>query len=204
VPKFLFDIDGTLVDSSAVVVRVWRQVAAEFGADAEAILANCHGRLDVDVVGEFFRPKDNVAALAMVNGLETEALDGVVAMKGARELLAGLGPDEWAAVTSGPRRLMSGRLRVTGLPEPAVFITADDVTAGKPDPQGFLMAARALGVAAVDCVVVEDSPAGVTAGKAAGSFVVAVLTTHQAGALTGADAVIADLTELRGALPASR
>jgi sugar-phosphatase len=203
VRKFLFDIDGTLVDSSAVVTAVWREVAAEFGADAEEILANCHGRLDVDVVGEFFRPEDEQAALALVNSLETAALDGVVAMNGARELLASLAPDEWAAVTSGPRRLMSGRLRVAGLPLPEVFVTADDVTAGKPDPQGFLMAAKALGVGADSCVVVEDSPAGIAAGKAAGAFVVAVITTHQAEALTGADVVVRDLTELPGVLPSS-
>src|ERR1700683_2631332 len=199
--KFLFDIDGTLVDSSAVVERVWREVAAEFGADAEAILANCHGRLDTDVVGEFFRPEVAAGALRLVNSLESAALDGVVAMDGARELLAALAPDDWAAVTSGPRLLMSGRLRGAGLPVPEVFVPEYDVRAGKPDPQGFLMAARALGVPPESCVVVEDSPAGVAAGKAAGAFVVAVTSTHQRDALTRADAVIGGLPELPDVIP---
>jgi|HubBroStandDraft_1064217.scaffolds.fasta_scaffold03053_4 sugar-phosphatase len=200
--KFLFDIDGTLVDSSAVVERVWRQVAARFGADAEAVLRNCHGRLDADVVGEFFRPEFAGAAQDLVNTLETADIDGVVAMRGAADLLAALEAHEWAAVTSGPRRLMSARLGAAGLPVPRVFVTADDVSAGKPDPQGFLMAARALGAAPASCVVVEDSPAGVAAGKAAGALVVAVTSTHQAGALTAADIVIGDLSELLGVLAA--
>jgi sugar-phosphatase len=136
-----------------------------------------------------------------VNSLESAALDGVVAMEGARELLATLAPGDWAAVTSGPRRLMSGRLRVAGLGVPEVFVTADDVSAGKPDPQGFLMAARALGAAPENCVVVEDSPAGVAAGKAAGAFVVAVTSTHRRAALTGADVVIGGLPELLGVIP---
>jgi sugar-phosphatase len=200
--KFLFDIDGTLVDSSAVVVRVWREVAAEYGADAEAILGSCHGRLDTDVVAEFFRPQVGPAALRRVNELETAAINGVVAMQGAPELLAGLASADWAAVTSGPRPLMSGRLRACGLPVPEVFVTAEDVTVGKPDPQGFLLAARGLGVPATSCVVIEDSPAGVAAGKAAGALVVAVTSTHGAEALAAADIVIAGLPDLLLALPA--
>ena len=199
--KFLFDIDGTLVDSSAVVERVWREVAAEFGADADVILAHCHGRLDTDIVGEFFRPETAGAALLMVSSLESAALDGVVAMEGARELLAALAPGDWAAVTSGPRQLMTGRLRVSGLPVPAVFVTADDVSAGKPDPQGFLIAAAALGAPPGACVVVEDSPAGIAAGKAAGALVVGVTSTHRRDALTAADVIIGGLPELLGVLP---
>lgn len=181
---------------------MWREVAAEFGADAEAILRSCHGRLDTDVVAEFFRPQARPAALRLVNELETAAIDGVVAMDGAPELLAGLPSADWAAVTSGPRPLMSGRLLAAGLPVPEVFITAEDVTAGKPDPQGFLLAARGLGVPAANCVVIEDSPAGVAAGKAAGALVVAITSTHQAHALTAADIVISGLPDLLPVLPA--
>jgi sugar-phosphatase len=199
--KFLFDIDGTLVNSAAVVERVWREVAAEFGADAEAVLRHCHGRLDTDVVADFFRPEVAADALRLVNSMESAALDGVLPMAGARELLASLPADDWAAVTSGPRLLMSGRLRACGLPVPAVFITADDVRAGKPDPQGFLMAAKALGARPDSCVVIEDSPAGIAAGKAAGAFVVAVTSTHRAEQLTVADVVIGGLSELPGVLP---
>jgi mannitol-1-/sugar-/sorbitol-6-phosphatase len=200
--KILFDIDGTLVNSSAVVERVWRLVADEHGADAQAILGNCHGRLDTDVVRQYFRPEVAQAVLEQVHSMETEAVDGVVAMPGAQALLAQLHPGDWAAVTSGSRRLMTARLRAAGLPVPAVFITADDVSGGKPDPEGFLLAAAALGAAAGDCVVVEDSPAGVAAGRAAGARVVGIISTHQAAALGAADVVITRLDELPGAIAA--
>ena len=126
--KILFDVDGTLVNSAAVVERVWRLVADQHGADAQAILGNCHGRLDTDVVRQYFRPEVAQAVLEQVASMETEAVDGVVAMPGAQALLAGLSPGDWAAVTSGSRQLMTARLRAAGLPVPAVFITADDVS----------------------------------------------------------------------------
>jgi len=126
---------------------------------------------------------------------------GVTAVPGALEIIATLEPNRWAVVTSGPRGLMEARLRTAGLPVPRVMVTAEDVAAGKPDPEGFVMAAAALGVPPSNCVVVEDSPAGVAAGKAAGAFVVAVTTTHDASALTAADRVVEDLSELPQALP---
>jgi sugar-phosphatase len=193
---FLFDIDGTLVDSSAAVERVWRQVAHEFSADATAILRNCHGRRDTDVADEFFAPEVKEAVLERVSSLDTEAVADVVPIPGARQLLATLDEGQWAAVTSGPRPLMTARLQAAGLPVPAVLVTAHDVQFGKPHPEGFLLAARALGVPPASCVVVEDSPAGVAAGKAAGAFVVGVTTTHPAGALAAADVVVNDLSEL--------
>jgi sugar-phosphatase len=198
---FLFDIDGTLVDSSASIEHVWRQVAFEFGVDAAAVLAACHGRRDADVVDDFFEPELREAAVTRVNVLDTESVDQVVPTAGARQLLANLDEGRWAAVTSGPRPLMAARLRAAGLPVPRVLITADDVEFGKPHPEGYLMAAAALGVAPARCVVVEDSPAGVAAGKAAGALVVAVTTTHPAELLGGADFVVNDLTELPLAMP---
>src|ERR1700722_2117769 len=198
--KILFDIDGTLVNSSAVVERVWRLVADEHGADAQAILGNCHGRLDTDVVRQYFRPEVAQAVLEQVHSMETEAVDGVIAMPGAQALLASLRPGDWGAVTSGSRRLMTARLGAAGLPVPAVFITADDVSRGKPDPEGFLLAAAALGAAPGDCVVVEDSPAGIAAGRAAGAKVVGIISTHPAAALGEADVVIAGLNELPAVL----
>jgi mannitol-1-/sugar-/sorbitol-6-phosphatase len=196
---FLFDIDGTLVDSSAAVERAWRQVAAEFGADGDAIVASCHGRRSIDTVREFFPPPDRAAVQERVTALELASTD-VTACRGAAGLLAALDGQPWAAVTSGPRPLMTARLGLAGLPVPAVLVTAEDVEQGKPAPDGYLRAARALGVAAADCVVVEDSPAGVAAGRAAGALVVAVTTTHPAGALRSADLVVAGLPEVAQAL----
>ena len=198
---FLFDIDGTLVDSSASIERVWRQVAGEFGVDAAEVLKACHGRRDEDVVGDFFEPEVREAVVARVNILDTEFVNGAVPARGAQQLLATLGDGQWAAVTSGPRPLMAARLRAAGLPVPPVLITAEDVHFGKPHPEGFLLAAAALGVPASSCVVVEDSPAGVAAGKAAGALGVAVTTTHGADVLSAADIVVNDLLELPDLMP---
>ena len=197
---FLFDIDGTLVDSSASIEHVWQQVATEFGVDADRVLGACHGRRDVDVVEEFFEPGARDAVIERVNVLDTQFVNGAVPAPGARQLLATLDDGQWAAVTSGPRPLMAARLRAAGLPVPPVLITADDVHFGKPHPEGFLLAAAALGVPPASCVVVEDSPAGVAAGKAAGALVVAVTTTHPADLLSEADIVVTALSELPGAI----
>ncbi len=196
VRALLCDIDGTLVDSSASVERVWRQVAGEFGADGAEIVRVCHGRRDVDLVGDFFTPEVTEAVLARVSALDDETAAEALPAPGARELLARLDDGQWAAVTSGPRPLMTARLRAAGLPVPAVLITADDVRNGKPHPEGFLLAAHALGAAPTNCVVLEDSPAGVAAGKAAGALVVAVTTTHSAELLAGADLVVGSLSDL--------
>jgi mannitol-1-/sugar-/sorbitol-6-phosphatase len=196
---FLFDIDGTLVDSSAVVERAWRQVAREFGTDGDAIVAGCHGRRSADTIEEFFPPPVRAAAQERIDTLELADRD-VTACRGAAGLLATLDGRPWAAVTSGPRRLMTARLAAAGLPVPEVLITAEDVRHGKPAPDGYLQAARALGVSPADCVVVEDSPAGVGAGKAAGALVAAVTTTHSAAALQAADLVVAGLPEVAEAV----
>ena len=195
-PTFLFDIDGTLVDSSVAIEEVWRQVAREFGGDETEILRNCHGRRDIDMAEEFFAPEDREAVLARVTLLDMEFVNGTVSVPGAQQVLATLDDNRWAAVTSGPRPLMAARLRAAGLPIPRVLITGDDVQIGKPHPEGFLLAARALGVPPTSCVVVEDSPAGVAAGKAAGALVIALTTTHRPDVLTEADIVLGDLTEL--------
>jgi sugar-phosphatase len=196
---YLFDIDGTLVDSSAVVERAWRQVAREFGTDGDAIVAGCHGRRSADTIEEFFPPPVRAAARERIDALELADRD-VTACRGAAELLATLDGRPWAAVTSGPRPLMTARLAAAGLPVPKVLVTADDVRHGKPAPDGYRQAARVLGLSPADCVVVEDSPAGVGAGKAAGALVAAVTTTHPAAALQAADLVVAGLPEVAEAL----
>ena len=110
--------------------------------------------------------------------------------------------DGWGVVTSGHRTLAEGRLRAVGLPVPAVMVCGDEVSRGKPDPEGYLSGARLLGAAPADCVVFEDAPAGIAAGLAAGMTVIGITTTHAASALAGAAVVIDDLTEFDTALAA--
>ncbi|GAA3360712.1 HAD-IA family hydrolase [Saccharopolyspora gregorii] len=196
----LFDIDGTLIDSTAVVEHVWSRVAAAFGVPREPVLAVCHGKRDADVAAEFFPEPVRAEVLAEVARLELAAADAVVAVPGAANVLGQLDPRRWAAVTSGGRELMTGRLRAAGLPLPCTLICAEDVSRGKPDPEGYLAAARELVVEPADCVVVEDSPPGVAAGIAAGALVAAVTTTHPREALGGAHVVLPELSAVLGLL----
>jgi sugar-phosphatase len=202
VDTFLLDIDGTLIDSRSVVEDAWRDVAARFGADPDAILAVCHGRRDEDVVAEFFDPAVIPAALGRMAAVEQERTGDVIAMPGAAEFLAGLPSRRWAAVTSGSRRLMTARLQGAGLPIPSVLITADDVRLGKPHPEGYLAAAARLGVPVGSCVVVEDSPTGVAAGLAAGAFVVGLAPSPDD--LPAADVVVPALADIREAIRRTR
>jgi sugar-phosphatase len=172
---FLFDMDGTLLDSSAVVDRVWRTWAQRHGVDTETLMANMHGVRSEDTVRRFAPPGTDVAK---ENGwiLQAELTDveGIVALEGIHAFIERLAPDEWAVVTSATRALAELRMRAVNLPIPAVLISADDVQRGKPDPQGFTLAARKLGVPIEECLVFEDSPAGVAAGTAAGAQVAIV------------------------------
>jgi mannitol-1-/sugar-/sorbitol-6-phosphatase len=193
--RILFDIDGTLVDSTATVERSWGTWASEYGVDYQEVVKVCHGRRTEDTVAEFVAPQQRVAATARLLALQESAdLDGVLALPGAHRLLDALPRGHWAAVTSGPRSLMAARLAAAGLPDPKLLIGAEDVSAGKPDPESYLKAAAALGFEARECLVVEDAPAGVGAGRAAGAQVLAVTTTHRADELADADVVVADLS----------
>ncbi|PWV52923.1 HAD family hydrolase [Nocardiopsis sp. L17-MgMaSL7] len=185
VDAVLFDIDGTLVDSTGAVERTWRLWGEAHGIDPDEILAVSHGRRSEDTIAMFL-PQDQVAdATAELEELELADLDGVTALPATRELLTSLPVERWAAVTSGSRRLMRTRLEAAGLPVPEVLVTADDVTEGKPHPQGYLRAAARLGFDPARCLVVEDAPAGVRAGLASGAAVLAVATSHSRTDLEG-------------------
>ncbi|NCT91566.1 HAD-IA family hydrolase [Cellulomonas sp. APG4] len=192
----LFDIDGTLVDSTPAVERTWRTWASRRDVDAAEVLRVCHGRRTQDTVALFVPPEQRAEAVLELERLELEDLDDVVALPAAGSLLARLPADRWAAVTSGSQRLMRARLAAAGLPVPRVLIAAEDVTAGKPDPDGYLKAAAALGVDPRRCLVVEDAPVGVRAGKAAGARTLAVTTSHDAAELGEADAIAPDLASV--------
>lgn len=190
----LFDIDGTLIDSTPAVERAWRTWAGRRGLDADEILRVCHGRRTEDTVAEFIDPDDLVAAVAELDALERNDLRDVIALPATAQLLTTLPTDRWAAVTSGSQALMRARLAAAGLPVPEVLIAADDVSVGKPDPEGYAKAAAELGFPVSRCLVVEDAPAGIAAGRAANATVLAVATSHPVSQLDGADAVVADLT----------
>ncbi|MFD4880135.1 HAD family hydrolase [Streptomyces sp. NPDC058420] len=193
----LFDNDGTLVSSLESVRRCWTRWAEEFGITAEDFArVELHGRTAVAIAADLL-PADVVpAAVARIEALEVEDVPngGATLLPGTRDFLDALPADRWAVVTSATRRLAEARLAHAGI-LPKTLVVAEDVTRGKPDPEPYLLAARQLGVDPADCVVFEDAPAGLQAGRAAGMITVALATTHQADELD-ADLVVSDLSAL--------
>jgi mannitol-1-/sugar-/sorbitol-6-phosphatase len=172
----LSDLDGVLVDSQASIMRAWHSWGAQNGIARAAIEALPHGRPSREVIEILAPHLDPAAESLVVEGLEVGDTDGIVALPGAHALFAGAEPV--AVVTSGTLPLATARLRCVGLPVPSVLVTPERLSRGKPDPEGYLLAAAELGVAPSDCIVLEDAPAGVQAGRAAGMHVVAITTTH--------------------------
>lgn len=190
----LVDLDGTLVDSSAPVGRAWTAFAKRHGLDRDAVHAFAHGRPSSETVRLLAPSADHATEAALVEAAETTDTEGVFALPGAQELLRSGHP--LAIVTSCSSQLADVRLRAAGLPRPEVVVSSSMVMRGKPDPEGFLLGARRLGVTAARCAVLEDSPVGIDAGRAAGARVVALRTTHGDDALARADAIIDDLAAL--------
>jgi HAD superfamily hydrolase (TIGR01509 family) len=192
----LSDLDGVLVDSAAVIEETWRRFAARHGLDAEQVLAQSHGRRSVDLIRLVAPHLDADSEARLIEHEEIEAASGLQALPGARELVDSVPAERFAIVTSGTRALALARLRAAGLPVPAVLVAADEVDRGKPDPAGYLRAAELLGVAPAHGVVLEDAPAGIEAGRAAGMTVIAVATTNDRSALRRANTVVPDLCAL--------
>ncbi|MEU9960320.1 HAD family hydrolase [Streptomyces sp. NPDC050982] len=190
----LFDNDGTLVSSLESVYRCWTRWAEEYGITAEEFArVELHGRPAAEIAADLL-PADRVPeAVVRIEQLEVEDVEGGVhLLPGTRALLDSVPADRWAVVTSATRRLAEARLDEAGI-RPKTLIAADDITRGKPDPEPFLLAARRLGVDPARCVVFEDAPAGLQAGRSAGMTTVALTTTHQAAELH-ADVVVDDLS----------
>jgi sugar-phosphatase len=193
----LFDLDGVLIDSVRVVERAWRRWAREQHLDTGEVLSTVHGRRAQDVVRMFAPDLDPAEQVRQISGYEMAEGDSALAViPGALECVGVARRGRWAVVTSGGRELAAQRLAAVGVPAPGALVTGDDVERGKPDPEPYLRAAELLGVPAAECVVVEDAPAGVLAGKRAGMTVLAVATTHSADALTQADRVFAGMDEV--------
>lgn len=193
----LFDLDGVLVDSTLAVERVWRRWAAVHKVDPELVMENAHGRRSIETIRIVAPELDAERENLTVENMEIRERDGIVAIHGAAELLSSLPPNRFTIVTSATTALASARLRYAGLPVPERMITADDVVEGKPSPEPYLKGAALLGFAPKDCLVFEDTPAGVEAGKAAGMRVIALMSTYAATDLKRADAVLGSLANVR-------
>ncbi|MFJ7177454.1 HAD-IA family hydrolase [Streptomyces massasporeus] len=193
----LLDMDGTLVNSDASVERVWRRWAERHGLDGDEVMKVVHGRQGYASMALLLpgRPMEqNHADNARMLAEETADTDGVVAIPGAPEFLASLAGLPHALVTSADVPLSTARMAAAGLDLPGIRVTAESVGASKPDPEGFLKGAAELGIAPVDCVVFEDSGAGIAAGRAAGMTVVGI---GPRAAIHEPDVVVEDLTQVR-------
>jgi sugar-phosphatase len=191
----LFDLDGTLVDSTPAVERCWRRWAEEFGIELPGF-GTWHGIPAAQIVATLMPEALWQDGIRRINELEIADDEGVLALPGSSAALAALPGRRAAIVTSCVWELAMVRLRVSGLSAPNVIVTADQVPTGKPDPAPYLLAARRLGVDPADCLVVEDAPAGLDSGRAAGAALLAVVTTNPLERLE-ADAIVADLSAVR-------
>ncbi len=191
----LIDMDGTLVDSTAVVERHWGAWAARHAINLADVLRVSHGRPTIETLRLVAPHLATVEEAAQLDAGEAGDSDGLRPVGGAQELLASLPPDRWAIVTSAGRALATRRLQAASLPVPDVLVTPDDVPFGKPSPMGYLEGARRLGAALARSIVIEDAPVGVEAGRAAGAIVIGVTTTFPT--LPDCDYLVPDLRSLR-------
>lgn len=182
---FLFDMDGTLLNSIAAAERVWSRWAERHGLDVEAFLSTIHGARAIDTITRQALPNiDPQNEAQWITEAEIEDVEGVVAIAGAVEFLNSLPGEQWALVTSAPKALALRRLQAAGITPPAVLVTAEDVAQGKPDPTCYVLGAQRLGVAVQDCLVFEDATVGIRAAEAAGADVMVVTATHLTPILT--------------------
>ncbi|HEV7673779.1 MAG TPA: HAD family hydrolase, partial [Candidatus Angelobacter sp.] len=196
----LFDMDGVLMDSTPSVERVWRSWALTRGLDPDNVIAQAHGRRSIEtiraVAPQLHAEKENV----VVERMEIDDKEGVTALPGAAELIAHLPDDRFAIVTSATRPLAVARLGYAGLPIPRHMVTAEDVVHGKPSPDPFLKGKALLGFPPADCLVFEDTPAGIASARAAGMQTVALQTTYPPEQLQAAQAIILNLADVKAKL----
>jgi mannitol-1-/sugar-/sorbitol-6-phosphatase len=195
----LFDLDGVLVDSTPAVARCWSRWSRLHGFDAEDVVRRAHGRPSIVTLREMLPNADAESENRQMEQWEIEDTDGVVPLPGVLSLLNALPAARWAIVTSCTRPLAEVRIRVAGLPWPKQLVTSADVQRFKPDPDPYLKGAEMLKFAPADCLVVEDAPAGIRSGKAAGASVLAVRTTDVDSQLSaaGANWIVNDLASVQ-------
>ena len=200
VSAVLFDLDGVLVESREATERVWLDWARANGIGDDELRSAMHGVRSVEVVRALRPELDSVAESEAIERRQAEDVAGLRAIPGAAEALRALREERVAVVTSATRDLAAARLGAVGIELPAVVVYAGDVSRGKPNPEGYLTAARRLGVDPAEALVVEDSPPGIEAGRAAGAATVAVTSTHAAAELAAADVVLSSLEALPAVL----
>jgi HAD superfamily hydrolase (TIGR01509 family) len=192
----LFDMDGTLVDSTAIGNRIWADWAARHNVDINHILSVHHGRRAIETLEIVAPHLINEEQITWLHQAQEDDVIGLVEIPGAIKFVDSLAPGTWAVVTSAMNRLAEKRMRALDLWRGQPVVSAEMVTAGKPNPACFLMAAEKLGVDPADCLVFEDAPAGLEAGRRAGMRTVALLTTHTREQLT-ADYFINDYMQVK-------
>jgi mannitol-1-/sugar-/sorbitol-6-phosphatase len=175
----LFDMDGTILSSIAAAERVWAVWATRHGLDPAIVLPTIHGVRAIDTIRRWAPAgTDAEAEAAWVEAAEIEDVAGIAPIAGAVAFLEALPADRWAIVTSAPVALARRRLMAAGITPPRMMVAAEDVSVGKPDPEGYRLAAARLGVEIADCLVFEDAPAGIRAGEASGATLAIVTATH--------------------------
>lgn len=185
------------MDSTPSVERVWRTWAAKHGLDPERVASQAHGRRSIETIRAVAPELDAETENVIVEQMEIDDKEGVAALPGAAELLAHLPPERFAIVTSATRPLAVARLGYAGIPVPHHIITANDVIHGKPSPEPFLKGADLLGFAPADCLVFEDSPAGIASARSAEMKAIALQTTYPADQLQSAHAIIGNLADVK-------
>jgi sugar-phosphatase len=195
----LFDMDGVLINSIPAVERVWSRWAAERGFNAHEVLRHAHGRPSIATLRDLLPDADHEAENRIIEQAEIHDVADIVPLPGVKELLAALPHDRWAIVTSCTRPLAEVRIRAAGLPIPGLFITANDITHGKPHGEPYQKGAAGLGFAPEQCIVVEDALAGIASGRNAGARVIAFTTTASMDDLVAArpDWLLKDCSAIR-------
>lgn len=192
----LFDLDGVLVDSTPASDRVWRGWASEHGLDPDYVIQWAHGRRSIETIRRVAPALDARKENVKVERREIEDLEGVRAIEGAAELLVVIPPGHWTIVTSATRELAAARMGHVNLPLPKDAITAELVGRGKPDPEPYLKGAKLLGFSPAECLVVEDTAAGIAAAKSAGMQAVGLTTTYAAHELRDADVIVRSCADI--------
>ena len=192
-------MDGVLISSTSADERCWLQWAKHHHMEGSFSLQSTHGRRGIDTLRALRPDLDANVELRRLEDYDAEDHSGLIILPGVEKLLASLPADRWTIVTSATTRLLEGRLSYAGLPIPAVLVPAEKVANGKPHPEPYLTGAKLLGLAPTDCLVMEDSPAGVASGKAAGCRVLGLLSSHTQAELNGADWFVASLEQVTAA-----
>jgi len=195
----LFDMDGVLINSIPAVERVWSRWATDRGFNVQEVLHRAHGRPSIETLRYLLPEADHDAENSIVEQAEIEDVADIIPLPGVKDLLAALPNDRWAIVTSCTRPLAEVRIRAAGLPTPALVITANEITHGKPNAEPYLKGAAGLGFAPERCIVVEDALAGISSGRNAGARVIAFTTTASITDLVGAkpDWMLKDCSAIR-------